>query len=399
MAELGRHAAAKGRRIVGWDEILDAEVPGDAVVMSWRGSTGALAAARAGHDAILAPAPDFYMDNRQSASDREPSGRGLVIGWQRLHDFDAGLGALDPKQRAHILGLQVNLWTEHVRTPEYATLMLWPRAAILAELAWSGKRRNWKEFGPVLLGEMDRQARLGHASSRVALEPDLRLAADATGHAVATIEQPAGIGVVRYTTDGSTPGAKSAVYSAPLRLPPGTRLRAVAMLGQRVLGQPREWQIGVTALRSAKGNELPSCNPGVDLRMEDDAPTSGRRKVHLANIFETCWIWKGALLDGATRLRAEVVRRPFNFELAHDIGLVKVGDAQTAAGELVVRLGDCAGREVARLPLGPVGRRGGVNPLEGALLQRLQGTGDLCIAFVRPKADPMWVLDRVTLLP
>lgn len=399
VARLGEHAAAQGRRIVGWDEILDGEVPGDAVVMSWRGASGALTAARAGHDAILAPAPDYYIDNRQSRSDAEPSGRGEVVSWQRLYDFDPGLGQLSESERSHILGLQVNLWTEHVRTEAYAEQMLWPRVAILAQLAWSGRRDDWRGFGPLLAWQIDREARLGYRSNRISLEPIARFEPGEGGVSEIHLTQPAAIGELRYTTDASAPTGTSAIYREPLTLPKGTKLRARAFLGARPLGTGQAWTINPERALTRAGNDLQSCNAGVDLRMEDDAPTAGKRLIHQTNIMEACWIWPQARLDGVVSLSAQVGTRPFNFQLSHYLDHVRLGKPEAAGGELVVQLDSCSGPVIARLPLAPLAGMHGINSLKGKLDAARSGRHDLCISFARPRIDPLWVLDRLTLEP
>ncbi|HEX4847604.1 MAG TPA: family 20 glycosylhydrolase [Novosphingobium sp.] len=400
MAQLGAHVGRQGRRIVGWDEVLEGEVPGDAVVMSWRGASGALVAARAGHDAILAPAPDYYIDNKQSQSDEEPSGRGLVISWQRLYDFDPGISALSETERERIIGLQANLWTEHVRTEDYAQAMLWPRAAVLAQLAWSGRAGDWNRFGPLLVWQIEREARLGYGSSRVSLDPLARFdAGSGPGRVAVELTQPAAIGTLRYTLDGSVPQAGSPRYAGPLELAEGTRLRVRAFLDARPLGQERSWQAGIALARTRAGNDLGACAAGVELRMEDDAPTNGKRLVHQAEIFNPCWIWPKAPLDGVTRLAARVGTRPYNFQLSHDAGRIQTGQPQTEAGELVVRLDGCAGPELARLPLAPLVGKQGINELGARLKAPLSGRHDLCITFARPRIDPLWVLDRLTLEP
>jgi hexosaminidase len=138
---IGRFLAAKGRRLIGWDEILEGGLATDATVMSWRGTDGALAAAAAGHDAVLAPWPTLYFDNRQGAGVTEPPGRGRVIDLETVYRFDPMPPQLPPEQRRHILGLQGNLWTEHIRTEERVQWMAYPRAAAVAELGWSPPER------------------------------------------------------------------------------------------------------------------------------------------------------------------------------------------------------------------------------------------------------------------
>ena len=169
---LGEYLRAHGRRLVGWDEILEGGVPADATVMSWRGVQGAIAAAAAGHDAVLSPDPTLYLDSRQGRSPREPPGRGQVETLADVYHFDPLPGPLSGAQQ-HVLGLQANLWTEHVRTEERAAYMTWPRAAALAEVGWSpAARLDWPDFLQRLPAEFARLRLLGiHYSDEVFAPP------------------------------------------------------------------------------------------------------------------------------------------------------------------------------------------------------------------------------------
>src|ERR1700716_252331 len=169
---LGEYLRAHGRRLVGWDEILEGGVPPDATVMSWRGVQGAIPAAPAGHDAVLSPAPTLYLDSRQGASPSEPPGRGTLETLADVYHFDPLPGPLAADQR-HVLGLQANLWTEHVRTEGRAAYMTWPRAAALAEVGWSpAARRDWNDFLTRLPAEFARLRLLGvHYSEDVFAPP------------------------------------------------------------------------------------------------------------------------------------------------------------------------------------------------------------------------------------
>lgn len=133
---LARYLKDHGRTLVGWDEILAGGVPQDAIVMSWRGVQGAIAAAADGHDVVLSPDPTLYFDHRQGSSPAEPPGRGPLLTLEDVYHFDPLPGAL-ARDAAHVLGIQANLWTEHVRTEERAAYMSFPRAAAVAEVAWS----------------------------------------------------------------------------------------------------------------------------------------------------------------------------------------------------------------------------------------------------------------------
>jgi hexosaminidase len=169
---LGEYLRAHGRRLVGWDEILEGGVPADATVMSWRGVQGAIAAAAAGHDAVLSPDPTLYLDSRQGRSPSEPPGRGQVETLADVYRFDPLPGPLAGEQQ-HVLGLQANLWTEHVRTEERVAYMTWPRAAALAEVGWSpAARLDWPDFLQRLPAEFARLRLLGiHYSDDVFAPP------------------------------------------------------------------------------------------------------------------------------------------------------------------------------------------------------------------------------------
>jgi hexosaminidase len=144
------------RRLIGWDEILEGGLAPNATVMSWRGIDGAVAAASAGHDAVLSPAPTLYLDNRPLDTP-SPPGRGRIVSVEDIYRFDPAPAALTEAQRTHILGLQANLWTEHVRTEERAEYMLFPRVAALAEVAWSPANRiDWASFESRLPAQLDR---------------------------------------------------------------------------------------------------------------------------------------------------------------------------------------------------------------------------------------------------
>ncbi|MBS0366822.1 MAG: family 20 glycosylhydrolase [Proteobacteria bacterium] len=174
MQRLGRYLQQHGRRMIGWDEILEGGVPPGAAVMSWRGVAGALSAAVAGHDTVLSPEPTLYLDYRQGPGSREPPGRGAhPVTVEDVYRIEPLAGAL-AGQAPRVLGVQANLWTEHVRLPEQAEYMSWPRAAALAEVAWSPPQlRNWDNFKARLPAQFARYRKLGLHYSNTVLEPTL----------------------------------------------------------------------------------------------------------------------------------------------------------------------------------------------------------------------------------
>jgi hexosaminidase len=146
-----RFINSKGRRMIGWDEILEGGLAPDATVMSWRGEQGGIAAARQGHDVIMTPDAYLYFDHYQG--DRgvngksEPLAIGGMLPLEKVYSYNPLPAALNPEEQKHILGAQANLWTEYIADPHQAEYMLFPRLFALAELAWSPQgSRNYRDF-------------------------------------------------------------------------------------------------------------------------------------------------------------------------------------------------------------------------------------------------------------
>ena len=393
-ARVGDYLEKHGRRLIGWDEILLGDVPKSATIMSWRGMDGAITAAKAGHDAVLSPAPDLYLDNRQSDSADEPPGRGAIVDWKKLYGFEVAPPILTADERKHLIGLQVNEWTEHARTTDYAERMIWPRAAILAELGWSKPgARDWTAFAPRLVRELRRYQALKLGYDMTPLEPQ----ADVSGMPAAihvALRQQAGIGVVRYTTDGGAPTAASPAYQTPIDVA-GT-LTAQSFLGDEALGRPKSWQVDAASLFTRDAAQIELCTNKLPLRLEDDGATGGKRAIHWVDIMQPCWLWRAAPLDGVGGIEAVVGSLPYNFSIGDAIKKVVFRKPETPEGELEVRQDTCDGPVVARLPLAPTKANAGVTRLAGALTAQ-GGTHDLCMTFTQTRPDPLWVLDKLTL--
>lgn len=139
--------AKKGKKIIGWDEIIEGYLPENAVVMSWRGAAGGQLAAEMGHDAIMTPYTHYYLDYYQSEDkDNEPLAIGGYIPLSKSYSFQPFEG-IDPENRHHILGVQANLWTEYISTFKHAQYMVLPRWAALSEVQWSDpSSRNFESF-------------------------------------------------------------------------------------------------------------------------------------------------------------------------------------------------------------------------------------------------------------
>ncbi len=138
---------AHGRRMIGWDEILQGNVSRSAIVMSWRGVGGGAVAAMRGNDVIMSPDPTLYFDHSQGDPAYEPLNIGGLTTLADVYDYDPGIDALPPAQAKHVLGAQGNLWTEYIPTPQLAEYELLPRMLALAELVWTPvEKKDWDSF-------------------------------------------------------------------------------------------------------------------------------------------------------------------------------------------------------------------------------------------------------------
>lgn len=207
-----------GKRIIGWDEILDGGLAADATVMSWRGVSGGVKAAKLGHDVIMAPSVGLYFDFYQSQLHDDPLTIGGYVPIERVYSFNPYTTELTFEERKHVLGVQANTWTEYMPTQEIREFMIFPRMAALAEVAWS--RENNKDFEafanriPFLLARYD-QIGIGYSEALysvklvpVTIDNELRL----------KLETAAPNTTIYYTLDGSEPTSASAKYTTPIKL-------------------------------------------------------------------------------------------------------------------------------------------------------------------------------------
>jgi hexosaminidase len=142
-----RFVNANGRRLVGWDEILEGGLAPNATVMSWRGTAGGIAAAKARHDVVMCPEHDLYFDHYQGDPATEPLAHGGMTTVENVYGYEPVPAELDAAAAGQVLGPQGCLWTEFVPTPEHVEYMAYPRAIALAEIAWSPKdARDWPSF-------------------------------------------------------------------------------------------------------------------------------------------------------------------------------------------------------------------------------------------------------------
>ncbi|MGA0560079.1 beta-N-acetylhexosaminidase [Larkinella sp. VNQ87] len=149
IGRIDKFITSKGRKMIGWDEILEGGLSPNATVMSWRGVDGGIAAAKQGHDAIMTPTTYFYLDYYQA--DPKTTNMPLAIGGflplEKTYSYEPLPDSLSADIKKHIIGVQANVWTEYIKTPDYLEYMIYPRAIAMSEIGWTPReRKNLEDF-------------------------------------------------------------------------------------------------------------------------------------------------------------------------------------------------------------------------------------------------------------
>ncbi|CAM1364636.1 glycoside hydrolase family 20 protein [Tenacibaculum xiamenense] len=136
-----------GKKLIGWDEILEGGLAPDATVMSWRGVKGGIEAAKHGHDVVMTPGTHCYFDHYQGPQNEEPPAFGGYTPLSKVYEFDPVVDTMTEDEAAHVLGGQANLWSEFITTTSHSEYMIYPRLAALSETLWSAKNsKKWDDF-------------------------------------------------------------------------------------------------------------------------------------------------------------------------------------------------------------------------------------------------------------
>jgi hexosaminidase len=396
---IGRYLAAHGRRLVGWDEILTPGLPTDAIVMSWRGVSGAHDAVLAGNDTVLTPQPTLYFDRRQSTLATEPPGRLELASLEDVYRFDPSDLTMSAAQRKHILGVQANIWTEHIATDRRVEWMALPRAAALAEVGWSTPPRRWPDFLARLVPMLARYRAFGlaYSDSEFAIESKIERSAGAITLTLSNTAElkDAGLGAIRYTLDGSAPTPDSTAYTSPLTVRGETEVRAATFVGTEQASRVWARRLDATAGLRRDSHDLELCSNRIGLLLEPAGATGNAGAPLAIDIMNPCWIDRGVDLSRGARITASVAPLPFNYELGADAATIPLGNPQTAVGELEIHADACETPAIATLPLAPAASHNTVTTLPAQRLPPLAGKHDLCLRFARPRLDPLWALDWI----
>ena len=231
---------SKGKRIIGWDEILEGEVAPNATIMSWRGVAGGLAAVRMGHDAIMTPNTFFYLDYYQSLDKaNEPLAIGGYLPIEKCYSYEPFTSDMTDQEKSHILGVQANLWTEYIPDENQLHYMLLPRMAALSEVQWCNpENKNWERFHNSADDFCAIYDALGYNYGKHLFDAKGKIYVNKEKGCVEVILHAQGTTPVRYTLDGSDPTADSPIYTKPLEIRESCTLKAKSDAeGSRILSK------------------------------------------------------------------------------------------------------------------------------------------------------------------
>ncbi|WP_313807574.1 family 20 glycosylhydrolase [Flavobacterium sp.] len=217
---------SKGRKIIGWDEILEGGLAPNAAVMSWRGTEGGIAAAKQKHPVVMTPGSHCYFDHYQGEPKNEPIAFGGYTTVEKVYSFNPTPDALSKEEAKYILGAQGNLWTEYIETPNHVEYMIMPRMAALAEVVWgTSSPNNYKDFQDRLLQHFSVYDQRGINYSKAIFEVTSKVSRAENENGVLFSLKSTNPSI-RFTTDGTLPTSTSMVYQQPIVIDKSQTIKA-----------------------------------------------------------------------------------------------------------------------------------------------------------------------------
>ena len=268
-----KYVVSKGRKIIGWDEILEGGLAPEATVMSWRGMDGGIAAAKQHHDVVMSANGNLYFDHYQADPATEPLAIGGYLPLRTVYDFEPIPAELSPEEAKHIIGAQGQIWTEYMKTPESVEYMLLPRLLALSEITWTSKEnKNWYDFRDRLDSNLRRLAVMKLPYSQGSTKVEISAKAVNGGKSLlVTLEAERPNMIVRYNLDGNMVSPGSAVATKAIKIENSSKLYAAAFID----GQLKDKMINIivephlaayteaTIIRTDKPDLKPVSIPGI----------------------------------------------------------------------------------------------------------------------------------------
>ncbi|QBQ42423.1 beta-N-acetylhexosaminidase [Sphingobacterium psychroaquaticum] len=230
--QMDEYLQAKGRKLIGWDEILEGGLTKGATVMSWRGEEGGIKAANAGHDVIMTPGEYLYFDSYQTDPRSQPETIGGYLPIDKVYAYNPIPKGIEKDKEKHILGAQANLWAEYMPTYQQVEYMAFPRALALAEINWTNQEnRSWVDFKARLqkhyriLQELD----VNYYRPSYDVRSEVTFHPDRKSNTVSLTSEQTNP-VIFYTTNDAIPTSKSTRYTNPIELAGSHTIKAASFI-------------------------------------------------------------------------------------------------------------------------------------------------------------------------
>ena len=213
MGEVASFVQSKGKRVIGWDEILEGVPMDDSVIMSWRGTEGGITAAKMGHDVVMTPTSDMYFDQSQTlASQLEEIPVGGFINVMKVYSYEPLPASLTPEQQKHILGCQANVWCEYMPEERIRQYQMLPRLAALSEVQWTmPERKNYKDFLKRLPKMLSIYDHYGYNYAKHVFDVACSYSVNVEKGSLEVSLSTLGNDPIYYTLDGTSPQTKKAM--------------------------------------------------------------------------------------------------------------------------------------------------------------------------------------------
>ena len=244
---LEKFISSKGRKLIGWDEILDGGLAESATVMSWRGEAGGISAAKMSHDVIMTPGAYMYFDAYQQDPATQPEAIGGYLPIEKVYQYNPVPAVLEKEKQKYIKGVQANLWTEYIPTMEQADYMLFPRMLALSEVGWTNNANKiWDDFTERMQPHYAILKKFSVNYCRPSYQVQIDTKTDTKERtSLVTLHSEQWLPKIYYTLDGSTPSQNAIKYSGPFQISGSANLRASILRDGKPQGNPASYDIDI----------------------------------------------------------------------------------------------------------------------------------------------------------
>ncbi|WP_370003363.1 beta-N-acetylhexosaminidase [Winogradskyella sp.] len=237
ITKMEKYLNSKGRQIIGWDEILEGGLAPNATVMSWRGTSGAVEAAKAGHNVVMTPTSHCYFDYYQSENEDEPLAIGGFLPLEKVYGFNPIPEELTTEESTYVLGAQGNIWTEYIPTEDQLEYMAFPRMLAMSEVVWSKPENKNHEDFVLRLEQFHKRLdvlNVNYANHLYEIDGNVVSQNDTTYYKLETLTKGK---TIRYTLDGSEPDLNSKIYQSQIPISQSTTIKAAVFKDKKQLGK------------------------------------------------------------------------------------------------------------------------------------------------------------------